>query len=139
MDTTIELRDRDEFPDEAVLEAVLGRGYPAYMATLDLLREHEISHEWRYYNDGKAWLCKTTRKKKTIVWMSARRGFIAATIYFPACHIEGLYGLDIAEETKARIKATPNTGKSKGCTFEIRSKAVLVDFAVVLRYKLAIG
>lgn len=84
MDATIELRDKDEFPDEAVLKAVLGRGYAAYLALIELLLEQGISHEWRYYNDGKAWLCKTTRKKKTIVWMSARRGFIAATIYFPA-------------------------------------------------------
>jgi hypothetical protein len=71
--------------------------------------------------------------------MSARRGFIAATLYFPAAHIEGLYGLDIAEESKARIRETKNTGKSKACTFEVRSKAVLRDFTAVLRYKLAIA
>jgi hypothetical protein len=139
MDTTVELRDKDEFPDEGVLQAVFGKGYPAYLALLEILREHEIDHEWRYYNDGKAWLCKATRKKKTIVWMSARRGFIMATIYFPAAHIEGIYGLDMAQVTKDRIRETKNTGKSKGCTFEVKSKAVLKDFTAVLRYKLAIA
>jgi hypothetical protein len=138
MDETIEFRDRDAYPDEEALKAVLGRGYPAYLALLDILGEHEIFHEWRYYNDGKAWLCKAARKTKTIVWMSARRGFIAATIYFPAARIDGLYGLDISEEAKARFRETKNTGKSKGAAFEVRSKAVLKDFTVVLRYKLAI-
>jgi len=138
MDATIEFRDKDVFPDDDALKAVLGRGYPAFLALLDILREHEISHEWRYYNDGKAWLCKTTRKTKTVAWMSARRGFIAATFYIPERHIDGLYGLDISEETKARIRETKNTGKSKGVTFEVRSKAVLKDFEKVLLYKLAI-
>jgi hypothetical protein len=138
MDPTVELRDKDVFPDEDALKAVLGRGYPAFLALLDILREHEISHEWRYYNDGKAWLCKATRKTKTIVWMSARRGFIKATIYIPAALIEGLYGLDIAEETKARLRETMNTGTSKGATFDLRGKAVLKDFEKVMEYKLAI-
>jgi hypothetical protein len=139
MDETIELRDQGVFPDEGVLRAVIGRGYPAYLALMGILREHEIGQEWRYYNDGKAWLCKAARKKKTIVWMSAHRGFIAATIYVPAAHIEGIYGLDIAEETRDRIRETKNTGKSKGCTFELRGKAALKDFTTVLRYKLAIA
>jgi hypothetical protein len=138
MDTTVELRDKDIFPDEDRLKAVLGRGYPAFLALLDALRERGIDHEWRYYNDGKAWLCKAARKAKTAVWMSARKGFIKATIYIPGPHIEGLYGLDLSEETKARLRGTENTGKSKGATFEVRGKAVLKDFERVLEYKLAI-
>jgi hypothetical protein len=138
MDETIELRDPDARPDEAALKIVLGRGYPAYLALLDLLAEYEISPEWRYYNDGKAWLCKAARKAKTIAWISARRGFITATFYIPAARIDGLYGLDVSDETKERIRATKNTGKSKGATFDVRGKAVLKDLETVMKYKLAI-
>lgn len=138
MDATVQLRDPNILPNDKVLQALFGRGYPAFLTLLDILREHEISHEWRYYTDGKAWLCKATRKKKTIVWMSARRGCIAATIYVPVAHIEGLYDLDISEETKARIRETKNTGKSKGATFEARNKATLKDFTAVLEYKLSL-
>jgi hypothetical protein len=138
MDTTIELRDPEAFPDEDVLKALFGRGHPAYLALLDLLDARGISHEWIYYRDVRAWLCKASRKKKTIIWMCACRGFLRATFYIPAAHIEGLYLLDIAEETRAHIRGTENTGKSKGATFEIRSKAVLKDLEAVLEYKLAI-
>jgi hypothetical protein len=138
MDETIEFRDPDACPDEATLKAALGRGYPAYLALLDLLGEYGITPEWRYYNDGKAWLCKATWKAKTVAWMSARRGFITATFYIPAAHIDGLYGLDVSEETIERMRATKNTGKSKGATFEVRSKAVLKDLETVMKYKLAI-
>jgi hypothetical protein len=138
MDETIEFRDPEDRPDEARLKAVLGKGYPAYLALLDLLAEYDISPEWRYYNDGKAWLCKTTRKAKTIAWMSARRGYVTATFYIPAAHIDGLYGLEVSEETKERMRATKNTGKSKGATFEVRGKAVLKDLETVMKYKMAI-
>jgi hypothetical protein len=139
MDRTIELRDKDAFPDEDALAAVLGKGYPAYRALLEILDDHGISHEWIYYKDVKAWLCKAARKKKTVIWMAACRGYLRATFYVPAAHIEGLYGLDLAEETKTRIRETENTGKSKGATFELRSKAVLKDLKEVMLYKLAIS
>jgi len=138
MDDTIVLRDPGVFPDEEVLKAAFGRGYPAYLALLDLLDKHEISHEWIYYRDVRAWLCKASRKKKTIIWMSACRGCLTAALYIPAAHIEGLYGLDISEEAKARIRETKNTGKSKSATFELRSKAVLKDLEAVMLYKMAI-
>jgi hypothetical protein len=138
MDTTIELKDPDVFPDEEVLKGLFGRGYPAYLELLDLLGRHEVDHEWIYYRDVRAWLCKASRKKKTIIWMCACRGFLRATFYIPAARIDGLYGLDVSEETKERMRGTENTGKSKGATFEVRSKAVLKDLAAVLEYKLAI-
>ncbi len=138
MDNTIELKDPSVFPDDELLKATFGRGYPAYLALLDLLGKHEITHEWIYYRDVRAWLCKASRKKKTIIWMGACRGFIRATFYIPAAHIEGLFGLDISEEAKARIRETKNTGKSKGATFEVRSKAVLKDLETVMNYKMAI-
>lgn len=32
--------------------------------------------EWRYYKDGKSWLCKITQKNKTIVWISLWEPFL---------------------------------------------------------------
>jgi hypothetical protein len=93
--------------------------------------------EWRYYKDGKAWLCKVQQKKRTIVWMSAWKGYMQATVYLPERHLEALLSLDISPEAKEKIRATENTGKSKPCIFEIRSKAVLPDFDKVMRFKMA--
>ena len=95
-----------------------------------------MNSEWRYYNDGKAWLCKVQYKKRTIVWMSAWKGYMQATIYFSEKYINKIYGLDISEEAKEKIKSTKNTGKSKPCIFEIRSKAVLNDFSQLMQFKL---
>lgn len=133
---TIELTDESVYPDEQVLRSVLGKSYNAYCKLLSLYDENEMEHEWRYYRDGKAWLCKVQKKKRTIVWMSAWKGFMQATIYFPEKYIDEVYNLDIDEETKRRIMETKNTGKSKPCIFRITSTQILKEFEKVMLFKL---
>jgi hypothetical protein len=138
MDTVnaIELANPDIFPSDEVLDGVLGASFGAYKALLDLFAHNGMDSEWRYYRDGKAWLCKVQRKKRTIVWMSAWKGFMQATIYFPSKYIDDVYGLDLDARTIAKIKATKNTGTSKPCTFEIRDESSLDDFGKVMQFKL---
>lgn len=131
-----ELADESVYPDENMLKAVLGRSYQAYCSLLELFDAHGLTHEWRYYKDGKAWLCKVEGKKKTVVWMSAWKGYAQATIYVPERHMAALDALEISEETKKRIHEAPNVGKSKPCTFEIRNTTVLKDFTAVMQFKM---
>ncbi|MBM3701246.1 MAG: DUF3788 family protein [Actinobacteria bacterium] len=132
----IELRDGNVYPDEKVLRKVLNEGYDSYAMLLDLFKKNELSYEWRYYRDGKAWLCKVQIKKRTIVWMSAWNGYMQATIYFPEKYLEKVYDLSISEETKIKIKSTKYVGKSKPCIFEIRDINNLNDFSKVMKLKI---
>ncbi len=132
----IELCNPDVFPTEEVLKQVLGKTFSIYNTLLELFTSNNMTYEWRYYKDGKAWLCKVQYKKRTIVWMSAWKGFMKATIYFPEKYINDIYGLDIKKETKEYIKETSNTGKSKPCIFEMKNADVLVDFSKVMQFKL---
>jgi len=133
---TIELRDESVYPDEKVLKTILGKSYHAYCTLLKIYDDNEMNYEWRYYKDGKAWLCKVQRKKRTIVWMSAWKGYMQAAIYIPEKHIHTLYTHDISEEVKKKIRETKNVGKSKPCIFEIRNKDNLKDFEKVMQFKI---
>jgi hypothetical protein len=132
----IELSDKSIYPNETILKGVLGRSYQSYCALLELFDRNELQYEWRYYMDGKAWLCKVQKKKRTIVWMSAWKGFMKAAIYIPERIIEDVYSLPIREETKERIQATKNVGKSKPCLFEIRNQKILTDLDTVMQFKI---
>lgn len=136
---TIELGDEAIPPDDEVLKGVLGNSYPAYCELIRLFDDHEMTHEWRYYHDGKAWLCKVQKKKKTIVWMSAWKGFMQATIYVPEKFADGIDQLNISETRKAEIRQTKKVGKSTPCIFEIRDNEVLEDFVQVMQFKIALG
>lgn len=133
----VELRDESVYPDDAVLKKVLGDSFAAYQALLELFKKHGLVYEWRYYKDGKAWLCKVQKKTRTIVWMSAWKGFMQATVYIPGKHLDALYALDMADSVKARIEATKNVGKSKPCIFEVRSTAPFADLEKLIIFKLA--
>lgn len=133
---TIELRDENTYPDEMVFRSILGSSYEVYPELFELFERHGMNYEWRYYRDGKAWLCKVSFKKRTIVWISAWKGFIQATIYFPLKFLETVLALDISEEIKEKIINTKNVGKSKPCIFEMRSKTLLVDFEKVMKLKI---
>ena len=132
----LELTDESVYPDEKILKPILGRSYSAYLQLLKLYNENGMVYEWRYYKDGKAWLCKVQLKKKTIVWMSAWKGYMQAGIYFPARLLNEILSLDISEETREKIKKTKNVGKSKPCIFEIRNKKALTDFEKVMKFKM---
>ncbi len=133
---TPELRDESTYPDDKVLSEVLGESYEIYTALLDLFERNDMIPEWRYYKDGKAWLCKVQRKKKTIVWMSAWKGYMQATLYFPLRLLNDILALDISEDLKEQFVNTKNVGKSKPCTFTIREQVILPDFEKVMQLKI---
>ena len=131
-----QLTDENTYPDESVLKKVLGKSYNAYLDLIKLFADNDLIYEWRYYRDGKAWLCKVQKKKRTIVWMSAWKGYMKAAVYFPERYLEDIYKLDISSEAKNRIKKTKNVGKSRPCIFEIRNKKVLKDLDKVMKFKI---
>jgi len=133
----IELREESIYPDEEVLKSVLGESYSAYSELLRLYEENGMTHEWRYYKDGKAWLCKVQKKKKTIVWMSAWQGYMNAAVYVPERLMDQVYALNITDETREKIKTTKNVGKSKPCIFEIRNTDNLKDLNEVMQFKMS--
>jgi hypothetical protein len=138
MDTlnSVQMRDETIIPDDNVLAGILGDSFPAYQALIQLFDENQLTHGWRFYKDGKAWLCKVQKKDKTIVWMSAWKGCAHATIYFPEKIMDSIYALDISEDRKQIIRNTKNTGKSKACTFEVTSSDVLEDFNTMMQFKI---
>jgi hypothetical protein len=132
---TVELTDEKVFPDDTVLERVLGDSFKAYKSLLSLFDHNNLHYEWRYYRDGKAWLCKVQKKTKTLVWMSAWKGYMMATIYIPEKHVGSLLDLPLSLETKNSIRAAKNVGKSKPCMFEIRDETIFKDFESIMHYK----
>lgn len=87
------LRDPDIQPTGDVLDEALGMdAYDAYVRFVDGLAGHDISLEWRYYTDGKAWLAKGLHRwtgarggqnEATAFWLSVWDGRFKVTIYIP--------------------------------------------------------
>lgn len=97
--------------------------------------EYGLSSEWRYYNDGKSWLCKVSYKRKTIFWLSVWSGYFQIGFYFTEKHLEGIAALEIDEKTKEDFCLMKPVGKLLPMVFKISRKEQLDDLLNVTAFK----
>jgi len=91
------LKDPNVYPDQKVLRNELGNVYQVYEKFVETITgpTYGLIPEWRYYNDGKAWLCKVSFKKKTVFWLSVWNSYFKISFYFAEKYTTGIAGLDI--------------------------------------------
>jgi hypothetical protein len=131
------LCDPEIRPTDKVLADALGKVYTVYREFSQRLSGEESLWvpEWRYYNDGKAWLCKITHKKKTICWLSVWQGFFKVSLFFTAKTSEGVFNLPVDSAVKDEFRHNKPIGKLIPLVMRIRSKRQLKDVFILLRYK----
>lgn len=128
------LNDKDQYPDDDVLAVHLGKAkqaWDAFAATIASEFAKEAL-EWRYYTDGKAWLCKVVHKKKTVCWVSIWDKFFKTTFYFTAKNDKDIEALPIPADLKDRYRAHDAVGKLTPLTVDVRSRSALEPVSVLL-------
>jgi hypothetical protein len=134
------LKDQNVYPDKEVLKKALGGSYPAYEELLKVIAasEYSLVPEWRYYNDGKAWLCKVCHKKKTVFWLSIWDKYFKTSFYFTEKTGSGIASLRIDAGIKKSFIGSKHTGKLIPLTIEMRTKNQLTDLLKIISYKMKI-
>jgi len=116
------LRDPDIQPTSKIIAEGLGEAYKIYTKFVKNLESYGISlMDWRFYNDGKAWLSKGeykwitprgTKKVKPIFWLSIWNGFFRVSFFFSASVQAELQNLSISHDTKELIMNAKPMGKT---------------------------
>jgi hypothetical protein len=134
---TMPLREPTVSPSPEVLEVVLGKAYPAYDELIDTLTTMEfgMTIEWRYYNDGKAWLCKAQYNKKTVCWLSAWNQYFKVAFYFTEKTSPRIFELEIDEEIKNNFRNNKHIGKLIPLVIKVSQKKQLRDVLKIIEYK----
>jgi hypothetical protein len=132
------LKDPDIFPTAEVLEKVLGKIYPVFREFVSTSESEEfnLKPEWRYYQDGKAWLCKITFRKKTVVWLSVWSDCFKLGFYFTEKSGGEIPRLKIDDSLKEFYLNHKPIGKLKPIVVEVRRKSQLVDINTLIKYKI---
>ena len=137
MEAQMALRDAEIFPSDKVLKDTLGDVYDvleSFLATITN-EAYLLSFEWRYYNDGKAWLCKVQHKKKTILWLSVWEGFFKVSFFFTEKHLEAIAALDISEAIKTELDSAKAVGRLIPMIFNINNASQLEELLTVVHFK----
>jgi len=131
------LNDKNEYPDDNVLRRHLGKTkviWDQFTSQVSAL-PGAMTMEWRYYNDGKSWLCKLVYKKKTMCWISIWDGFFKTTFYFMERNDKDIQALPIDKRWKESYLSHKGFGKLKPLTIEVKTKKALSNVLEVLKYK----
>lgn len=133
------LRDPSREPGDKLFREILSEQlYHTHEELLKIGSEMGLSHEWRYYNDGKAWLCKITHKKKTVAWLSLWKNTLKIGFYFTEKTGAGINSLDIDSKIKTSFSQNKPIGKLIPLTLEIDNLTKLDDFRKIAGYKISL-
>lgn len=133
------LKDQKIYPGTEVLKEALGKSYSVYEELFETItgKDYGLVPEWRYYNDGKAWLCKVCHKKKTVFWLSVwEGGFFKTAFYFTEKTGAAIGSLEIDEGIKKSFKAHKPVGKLLPLAIEVTVKKQLPDLLKIISYKM---
>lgn len=138
METQILLRDADIFPSDKVLKDAFGENIYSVLdsfLTTVASEAYGLNIDWRFYNDGKAWLAKITHKKRTILWLSVWSNFFKTSFYFTDKHLEAIAELNISYEIKEEFAKAKPVGKLISLIIDVNNKDQLADILTIVRFK----
>lgn len=140
------LRNPDIEPTSEVIAEALGDANNAYIKFVEDLKNHDVQVNWRYYNDGKAWLGKAlykwttvrgTPKEVTAFWLSIWDGFFKVSLYIPEKAREEALNLPLDDEIKEMIENSKQMGKLKffPLVFDLRSDELFNRIYTLINFR----
>jgi hypothetical protein len=132
------LRDSSIYPSNEVLENALGEDiYKVYNEFIKIITDSNLglTPEWRYYNDGKSWLCKVCYKKKTVFWLSIWEMHFKLGFYFTEKNSSGVTELNIDDRIKEEFSQSKNIGKLIPLVIKMNRIEQLKDAIKIIEYK----
>lgn len=124
------LNDKNQYPTEEIIFSHIGKSKTFWKSIFKYIHTNhpEFSEEWRYYNDGKSWLMKVTRKSKTIFWLSLFENRFRITFYFGDKAETAIKESGISSALKKHFIDAKKYGKIRGLTL-VMDKKQNVEYA----------
>ena len=134
------LINEDEKPTEEIILNYLGRTKIYWTSIFEFTHTNHVDfiEEWRYYKDGKSWLLKIQRKKKTICWISVYKSKFKMTFYFTDRVEPMIMDSNISDELKKQFKSGKHFGKIRALTITFGNKKDVEYAKTMLNIKLSV-
>jgi hypothetical protein len=134
------LTDKRQFPTEEIIFAHLGKSKVFWLSLFEYIHTNhpDLSEEWRYYNDGKSWLLKVKRKKKTVFWLSVVKDAFRTTFYFTDRANGAIADSSISDELKEQFASGKRFGAIRGLTVTYKNKKAVADAQKLIALKISL-
>jgi len=132
------LTNKLQTPSDEIVFSFIGKHKALWSSLFEYIHDQhpEITREWRYYNDGKSWLLKVTKKAKTIFWLSVLDKTFRITFYFTDKAQKDIENSRIPEKLKEQFRSGKKYNKIRGLTILFKNKKDCIIAEELIRIKL---
>ena len=118
------LSDKSVIPTDDYIFSIIGKRKVHWVTIMKYLSENypDASGSWNYYNDGKQWLFKLVRKKKTVFWSSILSDTFRITFYLGNKAETIIENSDLPQSIKEEFKTAKRYGLIRPVTIKIMDK-----------------
>lgn len=134
------LNDKEIFPTEDVIFSYIGKTRSLWILLFEFIHGNypDFEEKWKYYNDGKSWLLKVTRKANTVFWLSVIMNSFKITFYFTDRANDAINSSSLSDELKDQFKSGKYYNKIRGITVVFKNNKDIEDVKTLIGIKLSI-
>ena len=136
----IVLTDPNVQPTDELIFSIIGENSVYWQKLIDYLYDHhsDISEQWRFYNDGKSWLYRTLRKKKTVFWGGILKDTFRISFSFGDKAEPVIEASELPDTIKEEFRNAKRYAYSRGISIEVRSPEDLQHVISLVELKIKI-
>jgi hypothetical protein len=129
--------DKELKPNEELVFSVIKDKKTLWHALMNHLHEEypASSGDWHYYNDGKQWLFKEVKKKKTLFWLSLFEESFRVTFYFGDKALPVIEESDLPDTIKNEFKTGKRFGAIRAITIIMNDMPDVVNVQKLIAIK----
>jgi hypothetical protein len=133
------LIDKNIFPTDEIIYSHIGKSKILWQSVFEYIHINhpDLIEQWKYYNDGKCWLLKVSKKTKTIFWVSILKDTFRITFYFTDRVEQAIINSPISDDLKEQFKNGKRYNKIRGLTIIIKYKRDIEYAKSLIRIKLS--
>jgi hypothetical protein len=134
------LTNPNEHPNDQIIFSHIGRAKSYWISVFDFFHaEHpEFVEDWRYYKDGKSWLLKIVKNKKTICWINVQQKKFIMTFYFTNRAEPAINESTISDELKEQFRNAKYYNKIRPLTITFSNKNDVEYAKILVNIKLSV-
>lgn len=134
------LTDPNVQPTEELIFSIIGENSVYWEQLIDYLydKHFDITEEWRFYNDGKRWLYRTLRKKKTIYWIGVQQYTFRVSFWLSDKAEPLIEASSLPEAIKTEFLNAKRFGNTRSVTVEMNSPEDFENVVKLIELKLKI-
>jgi len=117
------LSDKNTRPDDEYIFSIIGNNKILWQDLMNHMHENydNTSGVWNFYNDGKRWLFKFLKKKKTVFWISILKDTFRVTFWFGDKAEPLIESSDLPQSIKEEFYSAKKYGLVRSVTIKMEN------------------